>query len=307
MSRPWRIVARPSPLSRRQAEEAEGALRDAFPGRGVERREVLSHGDRDQNLPFRDMGIQGIFEKEVNREVVEGRADLAVHSLKDLPMELPEPLSIVAVLPRGPPGDLLVGPTVPSVWDGLAQGTRVGTTSVRRQALVRFHAPQCTVLPVRGNVGTRLEKLQRGEFDALLLAEAGIRRLGLPAAGTPLDPHIAVPAPGQGTIALVGCRSLEEPLQRLRQRAATTWREIQVERAAFARMGSGCSMASGAFAETAPDGRIHLYVAEWKPDGSARRRSHLILEPEDDPSVARAAMNELSRAPWEPRSGRGAE
>jgi hydroxymethylbilane synthase len=298
-ARTLRLAARPSPLSRRQAEEAARRLAGADPGLRVEFLWVSTLGDQDQETTPPDLGATGVFEKEVDRAVAEGRAEASVHSLKDLPLgRLPGGLALLGVLPRGPVEDALVS-TVPGVsWSSLPDGARVGTSSLRRQAMVRFLSPNSVVGPVRGNVGTRLEKLRRGEFDALVLAESGLVRLGVDPPRLRLSPLDLPPAPGQGFLAIVGGPEMAVELGPALRPFALALMEAQAERAFLQAVGGGCSATVGAHARAQAPDRGEMAVVEWRPDGSARRRwsGSGPLQ-----GLGPRAYQGLQQAPWEPR------
>jgi hydroxymethylbilane synthase len=173
-----RIGTRGSPLARWQAEWVAGQLRRHHPDRDVALVEIKTEGDRDQNSPLATIGGIGVFTKEIQRELLEGTIDLAVHSLKDLPTRGPTGLALAAVPPREEPGDALVAPTSRTL-DALPGGARVGTGSLRRRAQLLYLRPDLEVVAVRGKVETRLDRVLQGRLDAVVLAEAGLRRLGL--------------------------------------------------------------------------------------------------------------------------------
>ena len=206
---PLRIVTRRSPLALRQAEIVRGELLRRHAGLGVELIPVWTEADRRLDTPLARLGGKGLFVKELEHCLVEGRADLAVHSLKDVTVEMPAGLCVPAVLAREDPHDALVSKRYGSL-DALPHGARVGTSSLRRRAQLCARRPDLEVLEVRGNVGTRLARLERGDFDAILLAVAGLKRLDLAARITAaMDPETMLPAIGQGALA-VQCRTGDE-------------------------------------------------------------------------------------------------
>lgn len=293
------VAARGSPLSRIQAAMAKDQLGRVFPGIRFRDRWVVTAGDRDRSTSMTDLPTPGFFEKEVDRAVLEGTADVAVHSLKDIPAEISEGLEIVAALPRGPAADVLVAASsVPPPWGSLPEGFRIGTSSVRRRAIVRFHSPRALCAPIRGNVGTRVTKLRAGQYDALLLAEAGLRRLGvdLPARRLPLA--VAPPAPGQGIVALVALRERYGEFGPLRERAAAAWWELRAERAFVTAIGGGCSQAIGGHASSA---RRSFTAAQWEEDGSARRRLRISGSVPDPEAMGKKAAKGLMSGKWERR------
>lgn len=263
-----RLATRGSALALAQAELARQALRRVHPDLTIEFVQVRTRGDRLQGVSLESVEGRGFFTDELERALERGEAELAVHSLKDLPTEVPPGFAIGAVLPREDPRDVLV-----SRHGGLSDlpaGARVGTDSARRRTQLAVHRPDLVFEPVRGNVPTRLRKLDAGEFDALVLAAAGLRRLGLAdRLGHPLDPDVCLPAPGQGAIALEGLADGEW----LEVARAATDRDSQVavtaERACLAALGGGCQTATGALARL-EGGRLVL-AAVMAAGGSVRR------------------------------------
>jgi hydroxymethylbilane synthase len=235
---------------------------------------LTTTGDRwsaDDRTPAPD---RGLFVKELEEALLDGRADLAVHSAKDLPGELPPGLAVVAVPAREDPRDVLVGPA--GGLGALPAGARVATGSPRRAAQLLAARPDLVVVPIRGNVGTRLDKLARGEADALVLAAAGLRRLGLsPEGATPLAAEVCVPAPGQGLLAVEGrhddpggaaaAAALDDP-------AAHAC--LIAERALLAALGGGCMQPVGALCEPDGDG-LRLTAFAGSEDGARADRTTL--------------------------------
>jgi hydroxymethylbilane synthase len=199
-----RIGSRGSPLALVQAREVQSCLAKAC-GLGLERIEITvirTTGDAIQDRPLAQAGGKGLFTKEIEEALLAGTIDLAVHSSKDMPTVLPPGLELSAFLPREDPRDAFIGRAAKTLRD-LPGGAVVGTASLRRQALVKHLRPDLKIVPLRGNVETRLHKLQAGDFDATVLAVAGLKRLGLLAAATSmLDPEEFVPAVGQGAIGI---------------------------------------------------------------------------------------------------------
>jgi hydroxymethylbilane synthase len=214
---------------------------------------MVTTGDRWSAAGGAD-ATRGLFVKELEEALLDGRADLAVHSAKDLPGELPDGLAILAVPEREDPRDVLIGP--PTGLAGLVSGARVGTGSPRRAAQLRVARPDVSCIEIRGNVGTRIEKLIRGEgVDALMLAAAGLNRLGITPDGTsPLEVSVSVPAPGQGALAIEGradrpeltaaLAALDDPV---------TAACLTAERALLAALGGGCREPVGALATVEGD------------------------------------------------------
>lgn len=197
-----RVGTRGSPLAVRQTGWVAAELRAANPGLEIEIHRIKTSGDRIQHRSLAEVGGKGLFIKEIEEALLAGRVDVGVHSMKDLPAALPDGLEIVAVPPREDARDVLVS-SFGGGLDGLRRGMRIGTGSLRRTALIRHARPDLEVVALRGNVETRLRKWRSGEVDAVVLAQAGLHRLGiqLPEA-QPLPAQAFIPAIGQGALAL---------------------------------------------------------------------------------------------------------
>jgi hydroxymethylbilane synthase len=244
------IATRASPLALWQAEHVQHLLRNAHPGLQVELLRLSTRGDQVLDRSLAKVGGKGLFVKELEVALMDGRADLAVHSFKDVPMQLEPQFEIGAVLQREDPRDCLVSPRFGSLEE-LPAGARVGTSSLRRELALRIHFPALQVSPVRGNVGTRLAKLDRGEFDALVMAAAGLKRLGLTERIRGILPTSQfLPAPAQGALAIeiraadAEVRSRIAGLEHAPTRAATA-AERMVSRA----LGGSCQVPLAAYAE----------------------------------------------------------
>lgn len=259
MSLPTRVViaTRESPLALWQAEHVRARLQARFPALSVELLGMTTQGDRILDRSLSKVGGKGLFVKELELALAEGRAQLAVHSLKDVPMALAPEFALAAVLEREDPRDCLVSPRHASL-DALPAGARVGTSSLRRTMLLRARYPHLDVQPVRGNVGTRLAKLDRGDFDALVMAAAGLKRLGLAQRIREILPTSTfLPAPGQGALGIETCsgadaagvRELVAALEHAPTRAAAT-----AERAVSRGLGGSCQVPLAAYAETEDGG-----------------------------------------------------
>ena len=244
---------------------------------------MVTTGDRWSAAGTAD-ATRGLFVKELEEALLDGRADLAVHSAKDLPGELPSGLGILAVPEREDPRDVLIG-SVDGV-QGLAPGARVGTGSPRRAAQLRLARPDITCVEIRGNVGTRLDKLARGEgVDALMLAAAGLARLGLrPAGVSPLDVTTCVPAPGQGALAIEG-RTDRPDLARVAALLddVVTAACVRAERVLLAGLGGGCNEPIGALG-TVHDGALRLRGFAASADGR-RHAQREVTGAADDPDL----------------------
>ena len=233
---------------------------------------------------------RGLFVKELEEALLDGRADLAVHSAKDLPGELPQGLTILAVPVREDPRDVLIGPA--DGLAGLVSGARVGTGSPRRAAQLRLARPDITCVEIRGNVGTRLDKLAAGDgVDALMLAAAGLARLGLTPAGlSALDVATCVPAPGQGALAIEGRADrvdLAQVVVVLDDFATAAC--VRAERALLSALGGGCREPIGALG-TLQGGALHLLGFAGSEDGAANARGEVVGAVDD----AEGLGNELA-------------
>jgi len=284
-----RIATRGSKLALRQTEIVADLFRQALPGLAVDVVTVTTTGDRDAR-PYAEIGGKGLFTSEVEREVVEGRADIAVHSAKDLTAELAEGFSILCVPRRASSHDVVVGG---AAGDGgerlgsLATGAKVGTSSMRRRALLAEVRPDVEVVELRGNLDTRLAKVERGEVDAAILAAAGIERLGADVPTGALDPGAWVPAPAQGALAIEGpsdrvdLHDLLGPLD-----DATSRAEVTAERAFASALEGGCSVPLGCRAVVSNGQLIVNGYLGW-PDGSQSFRDRISGRVEDAESLGR--------------------
>jgi hydroxymethylbilane synthase len=200
------IATRQSALAMWQAEHVRDRLRTLYPSCAIELLGVATHGDRIVDQPLADIGGKGLFIKELEQAMHDGRADLAVHSLKDVPMDMPPGFTLAAIMEREDPRDAFVCSAYGSLAE-LPPGSTLGTSSLRREAQLRERHPRLVVEPLRGNINTRLRKLDEGRYAAIILAAAGLKRLGCAARITSLlDPGESLPAVGQGALALE-CRA----------------------------------------------------------------------------------------------------
>jgi len=250
MNAPKRVViaTRESPLALWQAEHVQGLLRQQ--GAEVDLLGMTTRGDQILDRTLSKVGGKGLFVKELEVALLEGRADLAVHSLKDVPMELPPEFELAAVMTREDPRDCIVS-TRYATLEEMPAGTRIGTSSLRRELMLRARFPHLSIQSIRGNVGTRLAKLDRGEFDALVMAAAGLKRLGLADRIRQVIPTtVSLPAPGQGALGIEvlrshpTVRSLLAPLDDPATRAATA-----AERGVSRGLGGSCQVPLAAYAE----------------------------------------------------------
>ena len=250
---------------------------------------VKTTGDKITDVPLAKVGTKGLFTKEIEEALLDGRADLAVHSLKDLPTELPEGLVLAAVPEREDPRDAVVGRKLAD----LPPGARVGTSSLRRAAQLRQLRPDLQVESVRGNLDTRLRKLDEGQYDAILLAAAGLKRLGWgDRIAEILPPEQMCPAVGQGALA-IETRAGFEKVALLDH--AETHTAVMAERAVLAALGGGCQVPIGAYA-TVSEGHIRLLAIVAAPDGSRVIRAEADGEAADAADIgARLAADLLQR------------
>jgi hydroxymethylbilane synthase len=252
MNTPARVViaTRESPLALWQAEHVRDLLSIRNPGTQVDLLGMTTRGDQILDRTLSKVGGKGLFVKELEAALLEERADLAVHSLKDVPMQLDPEFALAAVMKREDPRDCLVCARYPSL-DAMPAGARIGTSSLRRELMLRARFPSLEVRSIRGNVGTRLGKLDRGEFDALVMAAAGLKRLGLADRIRQVIPtSISLPAPGQGALGIeirsgdARTAALVAPLNDPATLAATT-----AERGVSRGLGGSCQVPLAAYAE----------------------------------------------------------
>jgi hydroxymethylbilane synthase len=261
-----RIGSRGSQLALWQANHTSALLRAR--GHEVEIEIIQTTGDKITDVALAKVGTKGMFTKEIEEALAAGRVDLAVHSLKDLPTELPPGFEIAAITEREDPRDAFCSRLYSKIGN-LPQGARVGTSSLRRQAQLKAIRRDLDIHPLRGNVDTRLRKLQQGEYDAIILASAGLKRLGkIDLVKQILSAEVMCPAAGQGALAIEIREGDSATLQHLEflndpaAHAATT-----CERALLNRLGGGCQVPIGAFAEMRGT-KLHLEAIVADPDGS---------------------------------------
>ena len=238
-----RIATRKSPLALWQAEHVAAALKAAHPGIRVELLGMSTQGDKILDTPLAKIGGKGLFVKELEQGMLDGSADIAVHSMKDVPVELPEGLHLPVIMAREDPRDAFVSNDYASL-DGLPQGARVGTSSLRRQCQLLARRPDLELLPLRGNVNTRLRKLDEGEYDAIILAAAGLIRLEFgERIRAFIEPEQSLPAIGQGAVG-IECRADDERVNSLIAplHDADTASRVLAERAMNNRLEGGCQV-----------------------------------------------------------------
>ena len=282
-----RIGSRGSQLALCQANFIAAQLR--ADGHQVEIEIIRTTGDKILDVALSQVGTKGMFTREIEEALLERRVDLAVHSLKDLPTELPEGLELAAVTAREQPNDVLVSRHYSSL-EALPAGGRVGTSSLRRQAQLKAVRPDLQVCPLRGNVDTRLRKLEEGVCDAIVLAAAGLRRLGRgELIRQAIATEIMCPAPGQGALGIeirAGDRELRQAVQSLDDAEARN--TTACERALLQTLGGGCQVPIGALA-TVIGGQLKLDAVVANPDGSSLFRES---QTGDDPQQLGRAVGE---------------
>lgn len=261
------IATRESPLALWQAEFIKAALEAAHDGLQVTLLGMRTQGDRWLSSPLSEVGGKGLFIKELEQALLDGRADLAVHSMKDVPAHIAEEFVLPVIGFRGDVRDALVSRTG-APFTELPTGARIGSASLRRQSQLLARRPDVEVSPVRGNVGTRLAKMEAGEFDALVLASAGLERLGLTGRVTEhLSVTDSVPAAGQGALGiecLADAREARELIGVLNDPRVSTC--VRAERTVSAGLGADCSAPLGAYARLDGD-TIHLHAVLASVDG----------------------------------------
>jgi hydroxymethylbilane synthase len=295
------LGTRGSPLALAQAHKVASALEVAnrWPADYVEVRVIETTGDKVQDRPLAEIGGKQLWTKELDRALMAKEVDFCVHSLKDVEAIRPREISIAAVRPRGDVQDRLIG--ADSI-DALKEGAVVGTSSPRRKAQLLSLRPDLKVVPFRGNVQTRLAKVEAGEVDATLLAGAGLRRLGINNIGTPLPLDVILPAPTQAVIA-IECRAKDSITQAMLTIVDdhTTHAIIRAERAFTAALGGSCHSPVAAYGEI-QDGKIHLRVQLLSEDGRDQVRDEALFECGDHDSPRRLAQTLLEKAPDSIRS-----
>jgi hydroxymethylbilane synthase len=296
-----RIASRGSQLALWQAEHVRDWLLARHPGLTVEIEIVKTTGDRILDVPLARIGDRGLFTKEIDEAILEGRADVAVHSLKDVPTRIPEGLSIAAVGEREDPRDVLIcRQGVPGTLQDLPGGARVGTSSLRRRAQLRGIRPDLEVVDLRGNLNTRLAKLDAGDYEAIVLAAAGVVRLGWEnRISETLEPADWLPAVGQGALGIVARSGEPETLELLRSfHHSSTSACVAAERRFLRSLEGGCQVPIGALA-TMRAGEIHLDGLVADLDGGVVLREQIRGDANDPEVGARLADRLLERGAGE--------
>jgi hydroxymethylbilane synthase len=262
-----RIATRKSPLAMWQAEHVAAVLKQIHPDIEVELLGLSTQGDKILDTPLAKIGGKGLFIKELEQGMLEGRADLAVHSMKDVPVELPDGLHLAVIMQREDPRDAFVSNDYAN-FDELPAGARVGTSSLRRQCQLLEARPDLAIKTLRGNVNTRLRKLDEGEYDAIILAAAGLIRLGFESRiRAKIGPEISLPAIGQGAVG-IECRADDEEINALIAplHDADTACCVHAERAMNQRLNGGCQVPIAGYAML-ESGHLWLRGLVGEPDG----------------------------------------
>ncbi|MGR6980007.1 hydroxymethylbilane synthase [Testudinibacter sp. P27/CKL/0425] len=294
MKKTIRIATRQSPLALWQANFIQSRLQSLYPDRQIELIPMVTKGDIILDTPLAKIGGKGLFVKELELALLEGRADLAVHSMKDVPMEFPEGLGLSVICEREDPHDAFVSNAYTAL-EQLPQGAVVGTSSLRRQAQLQALRPDLQITSLRGNVGTRLSKLDNGDYDAIILAASGLKRLGLHQRIRSLISYQqSLPAAGQGALGIETridddqINQLLQPLQHL-----PTHYCVSAERAMNRHLQGGCQVPIAGFATLLDERQIQLKALVANPDGSQILRAEGQSAVEDAEQLGIAVAEQL--------------
>lgn len=274
-----RIATRKSPLALWQAEHVAARLRGSHPGLEVKLVTMTTRGDKILDAPLAKVGGKGLFVKELEQGMLEGRADIAVHSVKDVPVELPDDLHLPVIMAREDPRDAFVSVRCARLAELPERGC-VGTSSLRRQMQLRQLRPDLVIRDLRGNVNTRLDKLDRRDYDAIVLASAGLKRLGMAGRiAELLDSEVILPAIGQGAIG-IECRHGDQATEALISALddQETHMRVDAERAMNARLGGGCQVPIAGYAEIKGE-EMRIRGLVGTPDGTRMVRGEAIGPP----------------------------
>jgi len=288
-----RIATRKSPLAVWQAEHVARKLAELHPGIHIELKLMVTRGDKILDSPLSKVGGKGLFVKELEQGIMDGKADIAVHSMKDVPMEFPEGLHLAVIMEREDPRDAFVSNKYTDL-EALPKGAHVGTSSLRRSTQLRERFPHLEILDLRGNVNTRLKKLDDGNYDAIILAAAGLKRLGFDERiTTVLSPEESLPAMGQGAIG-IECRQGDSDIEALigPLNHTETALCVSAERAMNNRLNGGCQVPIAGYAEL-HEGRLNLRGLVGSPDGKRVVRVELEASAIDAESLGRKAAQNL--------------
>jgi hydroxymethylbilane synthase len=293
-----RIATRKSPLALWQAEDVKARLCQRYPELDVQLVGMTTRGDKILDTPLAKVGGKGLFVKELEVALLQGDADIAVHSMKDVPMEFPEGLGLSVICEREDPRDAFVSNHF-GCLDDLPKGSRVGSSSLRRQTQVREQYPDLEVLDLRGNVNTRLNKLDKGEYEAIILATAGLDRLEMTdRIRQRMEPEQSLPAGGQGAVG-VECRLDDERIQALLQHLhhIPTAQCVMAERAMNRHLQGGCQVPIACYAilddSAAPEEALWLRGLVGSPDGTRVLRGDIRGKAEDAEELGISLAKEL--------------
>lgn len=269
-------------------------------GHRVELETITTRGDESRDVPVSEIGDEAVFTKELDRALLAGDIHLAVHSLKDIPSTVPDGITLAAVGPREDPLDAFVAhPSFDGHLEDLPMQATIATASLRRTAQIRTWRSDLEVVPVRGNVDTRLEKLVESEWDGMILAVAGLLRMGLSAhIRDRIDPDVMVPAVGQGALGIACAEQHESLAQRLHKvlHDESTGYATTAERAFLRRVGGGCQVPLGAWAHFSDDGALLIDACIADLDGSEHYRDRRRCAPQQGAEVGRALATDLLEA-----------
>lgn len=288
-----RIATRKSPLALWQAEDVAERLRRHHPKLQIELIKMSTSGDKVLDSPLAKIGGKGLFVKELEQGMLDGSADIAVHSMKDVPVELPEGLHLTTILKREDPRDAFVSKNFASL-EQLPSNARIGTCSLRRQAQIKERFPTVNILDLRGNVNSRLQKLENDEFDAIILAAAGLIRLGFSDQITGfIDAEQSLPAIGQGAVG-IECRQNDSAIEALLAplHDTDTALRVRAERALNQRLHGGCQAPIAGYA-LLDQGQIHLRGMVGQADGSHIIRTEKTGSSHDPEALGRAVAEDL--------------
>ncbi len=291
-----RLGTRGSPLALAQARKVAAALETAqrWPADYIQIVPIKTTGDEVQDRPLAEIGGKGLWTKELDRALLEGEVDFCVHSMKDVESERPPEIHIAAIRPRGDYRERLIGA---DSLDALPQGAVVGTSSPRRAAQLRSIRPDLKIVPLRGNVETRLEKVRSGELDATLLTSAALKRLGMPDVGVAVPVEVLLPAPGQAALGME-CRTDDNVTQSVLTTVndQITYWAVSAERAFTRALGASCNSPVAALA-ILDDGELGMRAQLFSEDGSEMIQDKARFDCGDDNTPAKLAERMLERAP----------
>jgi porphobilinogen deaminase len=288
------IGTRGSKLALWQANFVAAEIRSEHPDVLVMIKVIQTTGDRMQNMPLSQIGGKGLFTKEIEEEMLAGEVDLAIHSLKDVPTRLPEGLELAVIMKRAHPGDAFISNSVKTL-DELPPGARIGTSSLRRGAQIRHYRPDLEILPMRGNVDSRLAKLDAGMYDGIVLAVSGLQRLGWESRIDQILPYeICLPAAGQGALALE-IRSSDERIEEIIGflEDIPTRYSVEAERSFLGYLEGNCQVPFGVYGEIEA-GKLHLEATILTPDGKTCLREKVSGSPEDGKELGRVLAEHLA-------------